>query len=64
MKIYAENSGEMKPINFASAVIDLFYDDPAINHNRNKAREDIKEIALHLLTWYCNTSKEEEEDEG
>lgn len=60
MKIYAEQSEEMKPINFASAVIDLFSEDPAIN-NRNNARGNIKEIALHLLTWCANTQEETEE---
>ena len=60
MKIYAEHSEEIKPINFASAVIDLFSEDPAIN-NRNNARGNIKEIALHLLTWCANTQEETEE---
>lgn len=62
MKIYAEHSGEMKPINFASAVIDLFNEDPAID-NRNNARGNIKEIALHLLTW-CGNVQEETEEAG
>lgn len=44
MKITLDANEEAKPINFASAIIDVF---------NNK--EDLKEIALHLLVYYNNT---------
>lgn len=45
MRITLDANEEAKPINFASAVIDIF----------NNRREDLKEIALHLLVYYNNT---------
>lgn len=45
MKITLDANEEAKPINFASAVIDIF----------NNHREDLREIALHLLVYYNNT---------
>ena len=40
-----EDASSLTPINFASAIIDIFK-----NH-----KEDLKEIALHLLVYYNNT---------
>lgn len=51
MKITLDANEEAKPINFASAIIDVF---------NNK--EDLKEIALHLLVYYNNTDGGKEDD--
>lgn len=52
MKITLDANEEAKPINFASAVIDIF----------NNRKEDLKEIALHLLVYYNNTDGGEEDE--
>lgn len=54
MKITLDANEEAKPINFASAVIDIF---------KNR-REDLKEIALHLLVYYNNTGGGEEDGDS
>lgn len=51
MKITLDANEEVKPITFASAIIDIF---------NNK--EDLKEIALHLLVYYNNTGGGGEDD--
>lgn len=53
MKITLDANEEAKPINFASAVIDVF----------NNRREDLKEIALHLLVYYNNTDGGREDED-
>ena len=45
MKITLDANEEAKPITFASTIIDIF---------KNR-REDLKEIARHLLVYYNNT---------
>ena len=52
MTIHLEANEEAKPITFASAIIDIF----------NNRREDLKEIALHLLVYYNNTNGGEEDE--
>lgn len=44
MKITLDVNEVVKPINFAIAIIDIFDN-----------KEDLKEIALHLLVYYNNT---------
>lgn len=51
MKITLDINENARPIDFASALIDIF------NH-----KEDIKELALHLLVYYNNTDGGEEEE--
>lgn len=51
MKITLDANEEAKPINFASAIIDIF----------NNRKEDLKEIALHLLVYCNNTGGSEDE---
>ena len=52
MRITLDANEEVKPINFASAIIDIF----------NDRKEDLKEIALHLLVYYNNTEGGGEDD--
>ena len=54
MKITLDANEEAKPINFASAIIDIF----------NNRREDLKEIALHLLVYYNNTGGDREDGDS
>lgn len=50
MKITLDINENARPIDFASALIDIF----------NK--EDLKELALHLLVYYNNTGGGEEDE--
>lgn len=54
MRITLDANEEVKPITFASAIIDIF----------NDRKEDLKEIALHLLVYYNNTGGSEEDGDS
>lgn len=54
MRITLDANEEVKPITFASAIIDIF----------NDRREDLKEIALHLLVYYNNTDGGEKSEQA